>query len=95
MAVVKPFCGIRYNLTRFDQMQTVVSQPYDRIDGDLQDKYYALSPYNVVRIIWGKTEDGDQPTNPAGPNVYTRARFSTVVRRRCPGPRGQTRFLRL
>lgn len=73
MAVVRPFRGIRYNLARFDRMQTVVSQPYDRIDGDLQDKYYALSPHNVVRIIWGRTEEGDQPTNPTGPNVYTRA----------------------
>jgi uncharacterized protein (DUF1015 family) len=73
MAVVKPFRGIRYNSERFEDMQVVVSQPYDRIEDDLQDRYYALSPYNVVRIIQGKTEAGDQITNPKGPNVYTRA----------------------
>ncbi len=73
MAVAKPFRGIRYNLDRFEDMHAVVSQPYDRIDDDLQEEYYKLSPYNIVRIIQGRTEAGDQPTNPAGPNVYTRA----------------------
>ncbi len=53
-------------------MRVVVSQPYDRIDSDLQDEYYNLSPYNVVRIIRGKTEAGDQPTNPPAP-TSTRA----------------------
>jgi uncharacterized protein (DUF1015 family) len=73
MAVVKPFRGIRYNLDRIEDMRTVVSQPYDRIDDSLQEEYYRLSPYNVVRIIEGKVEPDDQPVNPAGPNVYTRA----------------------
>ncbi|MBN1564388.1 MAG: DUF1015 domain-containing protein [Anaerolineae bacterium] len=71
MAVVKPFRGIRYNTRRIPALQTVISQPYDRIDDDLQQQYYDLSPYNIVRIIQGKTHDDDQPT---GPNVYTRAR---------------------
>jgi uncharacterized protein (DUF1015 family) len=73
MAVVKPFRGIRYNLERFPELRVVVSQPYDRIDDLLQEAYYSLSPYNVVRIIQGKAEAGDQPENAAGPNVYTRA----------------------
>ena len=73
MAVVKPFRGIRYDLDRIEDMRTVVSQPYDRIDANLKDEYYKLSPYNVVRIIEGKVEPDDQPLNAAGPNVYTRA----------------------
>ena len=73
MVVVKPFRGVRYNADRIASLQTVVSQPYDKIDPALQDQYYALSPYNVVRIILGKPEDGDNPLSPSGPNVYTRA----------------------
>ncbi len=73
MAVIKPFRAIRYNPERFDNMQVVVSQPYDKISGDLQQKYYDLSPYNIVRIILGKAEAGDQPL-PGSPNSYTRAR---------------------
>lgn len=71
MVVVKPFRGIRYNPDRFDKMEVVVSQPYDRIGDELQQRYYDLSPYNIVRIIQGKTEADDSA---AGPNVYTRAR---------------------
>ncbi len=70
MAVVKPFRSIRYNLDRFEDMRLVVSQPYDRIDHNLQDDYYRLSPYNVVRIILGKREPADRQD---GSNVYTRA----------------------
>lgn len=71
MANVKPFRGIRYNPKKISELQTVVSQPYDRISVELQSRYYQLSDYNITRIIQGKGYDGDQP---AGPNVYTRAR---------------------
>lgn len=70
MVVVKPFRGLRYNAERIQQMQSVVSQPYDKIDTDLQQRYYALSPYNIVRIIHGQAEPDDRPE---GPNVYSRA----------------------
>ena len=71
MAVIKPFRAVRYNPQRIDDMHTVVSQPYDRIGPDLQTRYYDLSPYNIVRIIEGRAEPGDDPLNPSGPNVYT------------------------
>ncbi|NDJ75892.1 MAG: DUF1015 domain-containing protein [Chloroflexi bacterium] len=74
MAVVKPFRGVRYNPARFDSLQVVVAQPYDRITEKLQEEYYTLSPHNIARIIQGQAHDGDQPTNPGGPNVYTRGR---------------------
>jgi len=38
----------------------------------MQDRYYASSPYNLVRIILGKPEPSDRP----GQNVYTRAAAS-------------------
>lgn len=70
MAGIKPFRGVRYNPERFEDLRVVVSQPYDKISDDLQQQYYDLSPYNIVRIIQGKAEDTDTPD---GPNVYSRA----------------------
>lgn len=74
MAVIRPFRAIRFNPHRIPDLRTVVSQPYDKIDDRLRDAYLALSPYNVVRIILNPPQPGDRPSDPAGPNGYTRAR---------------------
>jgi uncharacterized protein (DUF1015 family) len=50
-------------------MEAVVTQPYDKITPAMQQRYYEASPYNLVRIILGKHEPGDDDSN----NVYTRA----------------------
>ena len=69
MANLKPFKGIRYNPEKVGDIATVISQPYDRVRHGLQKKYYALSDYNVTRMIKGKEFDGDH----VGESVYTRA----------------------
>jgi uncharacterized protein (DUF1015 family) len=68
MAEVLPFRAFRYDSlqVRLDQ---VVTQPYDKITKDLQDRYYGASPYNLVRIILGRAVATDNPAN----NVYSRA----------------------
>ena len=71
MATIAPFRGIRYNANKVDDLSEVVSQPYDRVRYGLQEEYYDLHPYNVVRIIKGRELEGDAPD---GDNVYTRAR---------------------
>src|SRR5581483_7760773 len=63
-----PFRAWRYNSARVAP-QSAVTQPYDKISPELQEKYYTSSPYNLVRIILGKRESGDGEHN----NVYTRA----------------------
>lgn len=68
MADIRPFRALRYNLQRVSASQ-VVTQPYDKITPAMQDKYYAASPYNLVRIILGRAKDGDNTAE----NVYTRA----------------------
>jgi uncharacterized protein (DUF1015 family) len=67
MAHIAPFRAFRYDPSRVDPSKAV-TQPYDKITPEMQDRYYAATPYNVVRIILGKRTP-DQPTN----NVYTRA----------------------
>ncbi len=68
MADILPFRAFRYDLARVAASQ-VVTQPYDKITPAMQDRYYAASPYNLVRIILGHHEAGDNQAS----NVYTRA----------------------
>ena len=70
MATIAPFQAIRYNAHKVGDLSKVVSQPYDRVRYGLQDRYYDLHKYNVVRITKGREHPNDTPTD----NVYTRAR---------------------
>ena len=68
MAYILPFRALRYDPQRVPAA-SVVTQPYDKITPAMQDRYYAASPYNLVRIILGKSEPGDGNLT----NVYVRA----------------------
>ncbi|ADQ15404.1 DUF1015 domain-containing protein [Halanaerobium hydrogeniformans] len=57
MADVFPFRGYRYNPEKVDDLNNVVTQPYDKINAELQAEYYEKSPYNIVRLILGKEEN--------------------------------------
>ena len=71
MADIHPFRGFRYDPQQISPA-LVVTQPYDKITAALQERYYAASPYNLVRIILGRHEPNDNPEN----NVYSRAATS-------------------
>jgi uncharacterized protein (DUF1015 family) len=68
MAYIIPFRALRYDARRVEP-STVITQPYDKITPEMQDNYYAASPHNMVRLILGKRESGDDEKR----NVYTRA----------------------
>jgi len=68
MASILPFRALRYSPARVS-VSDVMTQPYDKITPEMQDRYYAASPYNLVRIILGKHEQGDNDQK----NVYSRA----------------------
>ncbi len=68
MATIFPFRALRYNPERVS-INDVVTQPYDKITPEMQEKYYQSSPHNLVRIILGKQERGDHDRS----NVYARA----------------------
>jgi uncharacterized protein (DUF1015 family) len=68
MARLYPFRALRYDTTRVN-LHDVVTQPYDKISPEMQDAYYAASPYNLIRIILGRK----LPTDTDAENVYTRA----------------------
>jgi len=69
MPTVRPFTGLLYDIGAVGSAQAVTAPPYDAISPVDQDRYYRASPYNVVRIVLGKKEKGDDDTV----NKYTRA----------------------
>jgi len=71
MAYVAPFRALRYDPARVD-LTHVVTQPYDKITPEMQNRYYDASPHNLVRIILGKP----QPADHLEENIYTRAAAS-------------------
>ncbi len=71
MADIVAFRALRYNPTKVSPGE-VLTQPYDKITPSMQERYYELSPYNLVRVILGKPEAGDNENE----NVYTRAAAS-------------------
>ncbi len=68
MATLKPFQPYRYSAQAGDPAQ-LVTQPYDKISPEMQKKYLAASPHNLVRVILGERHDSDSDAD----NVYTRA----------------------
>jgi len=66
---VRPFTGLLYDPTVAGGAEHVTAPPYDLISPIDQDHYYEASPFNVVRLILGKGEPGDDQSM----NKYTRA----------------------
>ncbi len=68
MAQLSPFRAYRYNPAKVDPAR-VLTQPYDKITPEMQQRYAASSPYNLVTIEKGLARSSDSPSD----NVYTRA----------------------
>lgn len=68
MANIIPFRGILYNVSKVS-MEDVLAPPYDIITPEYREALYMQSPFNIVRIDFGKEEPGDDETE----NKYSRA----------------------
>lgn len=69
MAEIFPFRAASYSLKAIPDLSKVVTQPYDKITPEIQDRCYERDPHNLVRILLGRTEPEDNDKE----NVYTRA----------------------
>jgi uncharacterized protein (DUF1015 family) len=69
MAEIIPFRGLLYNVSKVS-VEEVLAPPYDIITPEWQKSLYTKSPYNIVRVDFGKEEPGDNETE----NKYTRAK---------------------
>ncbi|WP_025322661.1 DUF1015 domain-containing protein [Deferrisoma camini] len=74
MAEVLGFRGVRFNPAVVDDFDRVICPPYDVIGPELQEELYRRSPYNVVRLEFGKVLPGDDEEE----NRYTRARRTLI-----------------
>jgi len=77
MAEISPFRALRYDPAAAP-LAELVTQPYDKITPGMQERYYAASPYNFVRLVLGKRQEGDDERS----NAYTRAADSYCEWRR-------------
>ena len=68
MAEIVPFKGVLYNMSKVSG-EDVIAPPYDIIAPEYKEKLYSKSPYNSVRIDFGKELEGDNDSH----NKYTRA----------------------
>ncbi len=72
MAEVVPFKGVLYNVPRVSKTsgEELLAPPYDIITNEYREELCRKSPYNIVRIDFGKELSGDDENN----NKYTRAK---------------------
>ena len=68
MANIHPFRAYRYS-EKAGRADDLLTQPYDKITPQMQERYHKVSPYNFVRLEKGKEDASDSEAN----NVYTRA----------------------
>jgi len=68
MAEVIPFNGVLYNPQKVDA-SAVTAPPYDIVTPEFKEALYSRSPYNIIRIDFGRDNAGDNEKE----NRYTRA----------------------
>jgi len=69
VAEIHPFPGVRYNQGLVKDLTEVICPPYDIITPQLQQALYHRSPYNFVRLEFGR----ESPQDTATDNRYTRS----------------------
>ncbi len=57
MVEILPFQGIKYNKEKTEDMEDIITQPYDKISEEMQDEYYKRSEHNYCRLILPKEEN--------------------------------------
>ncbi|MFP4000668.1 MAG: DUF1015 domain-containing protein [Thermoplasmata archaeon] len=57
MVELRSFKGIQYDKEKIEDMDEVITQPYDKISEEMQDKYYENNDYNYCKLILPKEEN--------------------------------------
>src|SRR5204863_8087411 len=69
MPLVSPFTGLVFDESVVGPLAAVTAPPYDSISAEHERRLHSASPHNVVRLILGRDEPGDDHQN----DKYTRA----------------------
>ncbi len=80
MAEVLPIRGMRFSSTIEEDYHRLITPPYDVITAREQEMYYKKSPYNIIRLDYGRSLPGDTSLD----NKYTRA-AATLKQWLCEG----------
>jgi hypothetical protein len=64
LARIYPFQPYRY-AEKAGPLGDLVTQPYDKISLAMRERYLALSPYNLVRVILGERHPSDSDADNA------------------------------
>lgn len=57
MVELRPFKGIQYNKEKIEDMDEIITQPYDKISDEMQEKYYEENDKNYCKLILPKEEN--------------------------------------
>jgi uncharacterized protein (DUF1015 family) len=69
MPEIAPLKGLLYNQQLIDNMDEVITPPFDVISPEEQEMYHERHPYNMIRLILGRRQPNDNEHN----NWYNRA----------------------
>jgi len=69
MAEIRPFQAVRYNNRYAEDLDRLITPPYDVISPEEQNAFYQAHPLNMIRLVLGKQFPGDSESD----NRYTRA----------------------
>ena len=70
MAEIVPFHGLRYDERTGGPLADLICPPYDVISDPQREQLLERSPYNFVRVEFGRAAEGDDPVD----NRYARAK---------------------
>ena len=60
--IIRPLRGYRYGIGRERDVTKVVAPPYDQITAAMQERLYAMSPVNIVRVSYPADRPGPGET---------------------------------
>jgi len=75
MTEIKAFRALRYDTKIAGDPGTLITPPYDVINEAMQDHFYQINPYNIIRLEWGKKYPSDNESE----NRYSRAAADFVA----------------
>ena len=63
MPEIAPLKGLLYNQQLIDNMDEVITPPFDVISPEEQEMYHERHPFNMIRLILGRRQPGDNEHN--------------------------------
>jgi uncharacterized protein (DUF1015 family) len=87
MATIRPFEGLRYDLSKAGDASDLLAPPYDVIDDEQRAALAARSPHNCVRVILPEAPGASDPNAKyeAGAAEFARLQAEALIRDREPG----------